>query len=128
MLPRRLRLKRPQDFQVARRRGQRWRGRSGGQSGETLLTLHTLPNGLPHSRFGLVVSKQLGTAVTRNSVKRRLRVAIRQWLPELASGFDAVLVAHGPAATATYEELAQATENAFRQAQLIAVPGEDVGR
>jgi ribonuclease P protein component len=66
--------------------------------------------------------------VTRNTVKRRLRAAIRQWLPELASGVDAVLVAHGKAAQATYEELVQATGHAFRQAQLIAASGEDVGR
>ena len=67
----------PRDFTRLRQQGQRWRG--GGW-------LNAMPNDLNHNRFGFVVSGRVGTAVVRNTVKRRLRSAIRQWLPELASG------------------------------------------
>ncbi len=118
MLPRRLRLKRPQDFQSVRRRGGRLR--------DTLFTLHTLPNELAHNRFGFVVSKQLGNAVIRNTLKRRLRAATRYWLPYLTGSYDVVLVAHAPSGQATYQELEQAVGVAFRRARLLVALGEEM--
>ena len=44
-------------------------------------------------RLGLAVPRQVGNAVTRNRVKRRLREAWRARLSELQPGHDYVLVA-----------------------------------
>lgn len=117
MLPRRLRLTQPHEFQAVRRRGRRWR--------DMLFTLHTLPNGLEHCRFGFVVSRQVGSAVVRNTVKRRLRAAVRRWLPECVGGYDAVIVAHPAAAQAPYQALEQISGEIFRRAHLIAPSGEE---
>lgn len=111
MLPRHLRLKNPRDFTRLRQQGQRWRGRR--------LALNAMPNDLNHSRFGFVVSGRVGTAVVRNTVKRRLRSAIRQWLPELASGYDVVVVAYQQAAEATYHELEAELESLLARAGLL---------
>jgi len=65
------------------------------------------------SRVGYSVSKQVGGAVVRNRVKRRLRMIVREfdWVP----GFDVVIVARPEARSATYGELRQAVqENADR--------------
>jgi ribonuclease P protein component len=43
-------------------------------------------------RIGLAVPKAVGTAVTRNKIKRRLREAFRARLPELPQDQDYVLV------------------------------------
>jgi len=86
MLARHLRLRRSQDFLRLREEGRRW------QSDK--LILNVLPNGLPHNRFGFVVSRRIGNAVTRNRLKRRLRAAIRSWLSNLADGVDVVVIAH----------------------------------
>jgi ribonuclease P protein component len=118
MLPRALRLKRPQDFQTVRRRGSRWRS--------PLFSLYTLPNGLTHNRFGIVVSKKVGNAVTRNTVKRRVRAAISNWLPRLLSGNDCVIVMNPPAADTAYQLLEAALENAFRDLRLFAAHDEEV--
>jgi ribonuclease P protein component len=118
MLPRILRLKRPQDFQTVRRRGSRWRG--------PLFTMYTLPNGLAHNRFGFVVSKKVGNAVNRNLVKRRVRAAVSHWLPRLPGGKDCVIIMNPPAAETSYQMLEVALENAFRDLRLFAAHDEEV--
>lgn len=42
-------------------------------------------------RFGFVVSKAVGPAVTRNLVKRRLRTASRDLIPSLPGGTDVIV-------------------------------------
>jgi ribonuclease P protein component len=44
------------------------------------------------SRFGIVTSKKVGKAVTRNKAKRRLRAIIQQETVNLKAGFDVVIV------------------------------------
>ena len=97
MLPRYLRLRRPQDFRAVQRDGQRW-------SGEHLV-LSKLPNGRDHNRYGFVVSKQVGNAVTRNLVKRRLRALVSSSLTYHPPGLDIVLIARKSSASASYEGL-----------------------
>lgn len=111
MLPRRWRLKRPEDFRAARQ-GKRWRG--------TLITLAVRPNGLEHSRYGFALRKRVDKrAVARNRVKRRLREATRLMLPQLADGYDVVISARPGAAEASYQVLEAALRELFRQAGLI---------
>jgi ribonuclease P protein component len=112
MLPQHLRLKRSQDFHAVRQAGQRWRGR--------LISLSVLPSGLPHSRYGFVVSRSVGAAVVRNRVKRRLRAVIRSLLPHLVEGYDVVTIAHPPAAEATFQELEEMLVSLMTQADLFA--------
>jgi ribonuclease P protein component len=58
-------------------------------------------------RFGFTVSKQVGGAVERNRIKRRLKAAVRGILPDHARrDFDYVLIARRPALDATFAALA----------------------
>jgi ribonuclease P protein component len=52
-----------------------------------------LPNGLMHNRYGVVTSKQLGKAVTRNRVRRLIRAALQVLHPDWTAGYDVVIVA-----------------------------------
>jgi ribonuclease P protein component len=83
------------------------------------LVVRVLPNGLDYSRFGFMVSKRLGNAVTRNKVKRRLREAVRQ--SSVLPGWDAVFIARRGAEKASYRSLQQATQNLLRRTKLVSV-------
>ncbi len=51
-------------------------------------------NHLPYSRFGLTVSKKLGSAVRRNRVKRVFREALRVTRKDVMAGYDFVFNPH----------------------------------
>ena len=57
------------------------------------------------SRAGFVVSKAVGNAVVRNTVRRRLRHLVRERLPELPAGSTLVVRALPVAAEASYARL-----------------------
>jgi len=99
------RLRARSDFARVMRRGRRSR--------HALLQCVASRNVEANSRIGYSVSKQVGGAVVRNRVKRRLRMIVREF--DWAPGFDVVIVARPEARSATYGELRQAVqENADR--------------
>jgi ribonuclease P protein component len=59
----------------------------------------------PSARAGFVVSKAVGDAVTRNTVKRRLRHLVRTELAALPAGADVVVRALPTAASRSYAQL-----------------------
>jgi ribonuclease P protein component len=90
----------------------------GRSEANNFLVVRVLPNGLGYSRFGFMVSKRLGNAVTRNRVRRRLREVVRQ--THLKPGWDAVFIARRGAERAKYQHLKRSVENLLRRTQLIA--------
>lgn len=56
-------------------------------------------------RIGLAVSKVVGNAVTRNTVKRRFRVLAHRYEHHLPEGTDVVLRAKPSAAAASFQKL-----------------------
>jgi ribonuclease P protein component len=82
------RLSRSRDFDAVYRKGRSVSTR--------FLVLYAFPReddpeGGP--RLGLAVSRQLGGAVDRNRLKRRLRAAFEEIRPRLPAGHDYVLIA-----------------------------------
>ncbi|MFV0372765.1 ribonuclease P protein component [Microbacterium sp.] len=57
------------------------------------------------ARFGFIVSKQVGGAVIRNTVRRRLKAVCAEALPGVSAGSDVVVRALPGAATADFETL-----------------------
>ncbi|MGV8894994.1 MAG: ribonuclease P protein component [Rhodoglobus sp.] len=84
MLARENRVVLPADFRSAVRRGRRL--------GSTSAIVHILDHhSMNPTRFGFIVTKAVGNAVTRNRVRRRLRAVGREMLPEIGAGKDIVI-------------------------------------
>lgn len=76
-------------------------------------------------RFGFTVTKQLGSAVVRNQIRRRLKAAVAE-LPDGThrNDFDYVIVARDRIGEPTYAALRDALSQAFVR---IHKPGVEIG-
>jgi len=59
------------------------------------LKMHIMPNGLEHSRLGIVISRAVKKAVTRNRLKRLIREAFRLNKHRLPKGTDFIVIPRG---------------------------------
>ena len=87
-MKRRHRLSRSRDFDTVYRHGR--------STATRYLVLYAFPREEPEEdgpRLGLAVSRQLGGAVERNRLKRRLRAAFDELAEGLPTGHDYVLIA-----------------------------------
>jgi len=108
VLPRLSRLNTAEDFRRATRRGVR--------VGRATLVLHVgVAPEREGVRVGLVVSKAVGNAVTRNRVKRRLRHLAGEYVVPSAVGLDVVVRAL-PRAASQPAELAPDLVGAWSKA------------
>jgi ribonuclease P protein component len=108
VLPASHRLRRSGDFGRAVRRGRR--------VGRERVVVHLLRTDEPVPvRCGFVVSKAVGSAVVRNTVKRRLRHLMREKMPLLPDGSLVVVRALPAAAGAGSRALGGDLERALRR-------------
>jgi ribonuclease P protein component len=80
------------------------------------LVLKARPNQMDISRYGISVSKRLGTAVVRNRVKRIIREILRTAV--FAPGWDFIIIARNPAADSNYQQLQESVTRLLRRAQI----------
>jgi ribonuclease P protein component len=78
------RIRRAGDFQRAYRRRV--------SAADSSIIVFGCPNGLPHPRLGLSVSRKVGGAVVRNRWKRLLREAFRLSRRQLPPGIDLIVI------------------------------------
>ena len=92
-----MRLTDSPEFERVYRQGTAYRGKR--------FSVHAFPNEHGNPRLGLSVSRKVGTAVTRNTVRRRLREVFRASTSEIPGDLDLVVSAKPAAAEATFREL-----------------------
>ncbi|MDO7883175.1 ribonuclease P protein component [Salinibacterium soli] len=98
MLAQANRVVRPGDFRTAVRKGRR--------VSTPHTTIHVLVTSESRpSRFGFIVTKAVGGAVVRNTVRRRLRAVCRDILDTVPDGTDVVIRALPASADAAWATL-----------------------
>ena len=97
--------------------------RQGSRAGTPSLVVHLYVDAVAPTiagrppRVGLVVSRAVGNAVTRNAVKRRLRHLLRERLSSLPVSGMLVVRALPPAAAASAEALGADLDDALARAE-----------
>lgn len=73
-------------------------------------------------KIGFSVSKKIGNAVTRNSIKRRLREIIRPSLAEMPKGFY-VFIARNGIEKLSFSELTQKVQSLMKKTSSVGQDG-----
>ena len=98
MLARPNRLTRGAEYKAVVRRGRRCAG------AHTVTYINRAVTDGP-ARFGFIVSRQVGGAVVRNTIRRRLKALTFESLERVAPGSDIVIRALPSAASASFSDL-----------------------
>ena len=99
MLARPNRLTRGADYKAVVRRGRRCAG------AHTVTYVRTRQMTTDAARFGFIVSRQVGSAVVRNTVRRRLKAVCAEALPTVRPGSDIVIRALPDVREAAFADL-----------------------
>ncbi len=112
MYPRKHRLAKKTDIDRAWKKGRSF--------ATPLFSLKVAKNDLPVSRFAVVVGlKASKRAVVRNTAKRRVREAIRALLPQIAPGYDVLVLGRPKLTEATLTEVGATLRFALEKTGLV---------
>ncbi len=102
-----MRLTDSSEFERVYKQGTAYRGR--------LFSVHAFPNELGTLRLGLSVSKKVGNAVVRNTLRRRMREIFAAAAGEAQGNVDLVISARPAAREAAFEELREELDRALHK-------------
>lgn len=115
MLPKSHRLRKNKDFLVVYQRGHRQ------DSADLSLRVYRPPvREMTPTRIGISISKKVSKrAVTRNRLKRQLKAACYQMLPQMLPGQDIVLIVRSTALQCSHQQFLQQLKQLFTKAEII---------
>jgi ribonuclease P protein component len=104
-------LTRPADFAAI--------GAQGTSKSHPLMTARFRRTDLDVTRIGLATGRNLGTAVARNRVRRRIREALRVMAPSFQPGWDVLIIARPAIAAADHSALVAALTQLLRRGGVL---------
>jgi len=117
MLKRLYRLRRRSDFARTHKKGRVYHNH--------LLSIKVLPNHLPQSRVGIVVSTKISKkAVVRNRVRRRVQGQLKEIWPIITPGHDLIIMPRAETLAAPTIEIKKALLGCLDKAKLLHLDEE----
>src|SRR5271155_994914 len=111
--PRSSRLSRASEFRLVKASGKSWTGKH--------LVLAILTREIEAApRIGIIATRRLGNAVSRNQVRRRIREIFRLNQHRIQRGFWLVTIARFSSANATFDELRRDWLRLVERASILA--------
>lgn len=110
-MQRQFRLTRSPDFKRVRREGKSY--------AHPLIVLIALESQQSETRVGVAAGRSVGNAVKRNRAKRLIRAAARELHPQIAKGWDVIIIARVPIIQVKMPEVRTALHALLRRAQLL---------
>jgi ribonuclease P protein component len=92
---------------------------SGRSYAHPLVVIITHPGETEYSRAGIITGKSIGNAVKRNRARRQLRVILGQFLPQLKTPTDIVVIGRMSISGADFQEIKEATQKLLMRAGLL---------
>lgn len=78
------------------------------------MRIHTVPNDLPQTRFGVVIpNKVLKLATDRSEKKRKVRAALAELLEGVIPGYDIVVAGRNGIQDADFDQLRSELQEGF---------------
>lgn len=112
MLPRKHRLQRRKDFSKVYKTGKTLNA--------GLFRIKTKNNDIAITRIGVVVSnKTVRKAVDRSAIKRKIRAAVHELLPELITGKDIIILANTEINQASYQDMLRDLQSGFTKIHFL---------
>ncbi len=74
-------------------------------------TIYIKDNTLTNYRFGISVSKKIGNAVTRNKIKRQMRMIIDNYKKNYQKGKDYIIIIKYSYISASFDQIQKVFEN-----------------
>ena len=121
-MQRKFRLTRSEDFKRVRRSGKSYAHPLVVlivQAHDQRSTLQSGSVDQPRVKVGVAAGRTVGTAVVRNRAKRLLREAMRPLIPNIASGFDLILIARPGLVSAALDDTRRALLTLLQRAQIL---------
>lgn len=106
-----MRLTDSSEFERVYRQGTAYRGK--------LFSVHAFPNEIGTLRLGLSVSRKVGNAVVRNSLRRRMREIFATAASGSECGMDLVISARPTARDAGFDELRDEFDRALARLGVV---------
>lgn len=130
MLTKPNRLRKYYDFSRVYQRGERRRSSnlvicfcprtSGSNQSSRASQQQSFPSQRQPTRIGITISQKVSKrAVVRNRIKRQVRAACRELLPQMALGWDIVVIVRAEAVQCDYHQFLQQLKQLFTKVELL---------
>jgi ribonuclease P protein component len=108
----RLRLRKREDFAKVFKHGK-------AAANHQLVVYYKPSSNAESFRAGVSVSKKIGNAVVRNTMRRRLKEILRQMEGRIVKNVDIVVIVRKPAVDMPYSELKRSVQHVLKRAGLL---------